>query len=164
MIKWAYVEDGEVKELLATLPNNWRNISNFYTLDSDEEALNNLSWYRVVDARPVLNSNQQYTNQTYNIDLENKHVIINADVIGIPIDYLFIRNNALQQIREQRNNILRDCDWTQLADIREVNTPEWCKAWVDYRQRLRDLPGIYEALPIEEAIDLSQVDYYSGRP
>jgi hypothetical protein len=39
-----------------------------------------------------------------------------------------------QVVRSQRNQMLKDCDWTQLAD-----SPVNKKAWATYRQALRDL-------------------------
>ena len=37
-------------------------------------------------------------------------------------------------VRSQRNQILKDCDWTQLADAPVDKT-----AWATYRQELRDI-------------------------
>lgn len=40
-----------------------------------------------------------------------------------------------EEIRELRNELLRECDWTQLGDI-----PTETKAiWTEYRQNLRDI-------------------------
>lgn len=41
-----------------------------------------------------------------------------------------------QEMREQRNQILSTCDWTQLPDA-----PVGQAAWATYRQALRDLPS-----------------------
>lgn len=48
-----------------------------------------------------------------------------------------IANEVLAtNIREKRNNLLRESDWTQVKDIPEsVST-----AWATYRQLLRDIP------------------------
>ena len=43
---------------------------------------------------------------------------------------------AMAQIRGQRNQLLKDCDWTQIADCTADKT-----AWATYRQALRDLPS-----------------------
>ena len=42
----------------------------------------------------------------------------------------------MAQIRSQRNQLLKDCDWTQVADCTADKT-----AWATYRQALRDLPS-----------------------
>lgn len=39
------------------------------------------------------------------------------------------------QVRAQRNILLADCDWTQLADA-----PVDAAAWATYRQELRNVP------------------------
>ena len=50
-------------------------------------------------------------------------------------------------LREIRNWYLQQCDWTQAQDIRAIRGEQWCSAWDNYRQQLRDLPknvsGIY---------------------
>lgn len=40
------------------------------------------------------------------------------------------------KVREQRNKLLAECDWTQLAD-----SPVDKAAWATYRQALRDIPA-----------------------
>ena len=42
------------------------------------------------------------------------------------------------QIRIERNVLLSESDWTQLADV--VMSAKQKKAWTKYRQDLRDLP------------------------
>ena len=42
-------------------------------------------------------------------------------------------------LREVRDWYLRESDWTQSADIRAIRGVDWCTAWDNYRQELRDL-------------------------
>ena len=44
--------------------------------------------------------------------------------------------------REQRDQLLKDSDWTQIDDYSLV-TPEEKALWAEYRQALRDLPDTY---------------------
>ena len=46
------------------------------------------------------------------------------------------KDSAMANIRGQRNQLLKDCDWTQIADCTADKT-----AWATYRQALRDLPS-----------------------
>lgn len=50
-------------------------------------------------------------------------------------------------LREIRNWYLQQSDWTQSQDIRAIRGEDWCNAWDNYRQELRNLPdnvsGIY---------------------
>lgn len=78
-------------------------------------------------------------------------IIINEDesiIEGIyHIDnYKIIDGTALEQIidfwikvRNQRNRLLIESDWTQLSDIPEQTKDKW----IEYRQELRDLPQTY---------------------
>lgn len=43
-------------------------------------------------------------------------------------------NAQAAQVRAQRNQLLADCDWTQLPDA-----PVDAQAWATYRQELRDI-------------------------
>jgi len=47
------------------------------------------------------------------------------------------KDSAMAQIRGQRNQLLKDCDWTQIADCTIPKKAEWAT----YRQALRDLPA-----------------------
>ncbi len=46
------------------------------------------------------------------------------------------KDSAMANIRGQRNQLLKDSDWTQIADCTADKT-----AWATYRQQLRDLPS-----------------------
>jgi hypothetical protein len=48
-------------------------------------------------------------------------------------------NEPMRVVREVRNYLLQQSDWTQGADIRLLRGSEWCNAWDTYRQLLRDL-------------------------
>lgn len=47
------------------------------------------------------------------------------------------KDSAMAQIRGQRNQLLKECDWTQIADCTIPKKTEW----TTYRQTLRDLPS-----------------------
>jgi hypothetical protein len=47
------------------------------------------------------------------------------------------KDSAMDQIRGQRNQLLKDCDWTQITDCTILKKAEWAT----YRQALRDLPS-----------------------
>lgn len=46
------------------------------------------------------------------------------------------KDSALGQLREQRNQLLAACDWTQISDCTVDK-----QAWATYRQALRDFPA-----------------------
>jgi hypothetical protein len=52
--------------------------------------------------------------------------------------YVPTNEELLSQIRAKRNQLLSECDWTQLPDI--SLTEEQKTSWKQYRQALRDMP------------------------
>ena len=54
----------------------------------------------------------------------------------IPDEYL------LERMRNHRNHLLKESDWTQVADA-----PVDQQAWATYRQALRDFPASWTAGP-----------------
>ena len=47
------------------------------------------------------------------------------------------KDSAMANIRGQRNHLLKECDWTQIADCTIPKKAEWAT----YRQTLRDFPA-----------------------
>lgn len=76
--------------------------------------------------------------------INGKHVYIEP----VPPTQEEINEQMLNNIREQRNYLLSECDWTQLNDCRlsESKKLEWTK----YRQALRDFPS---------TVDLNNIVY-----
>lgn len=52
----------------------------------------------------------------------------------------------MKELRQERDKLLMESDWTQSRDLTLTNDEEW----LDYRKALRDLP---------QTADLSNVDY-----
>ena len=52
----------------------------------------------------------------------------------------FRKRKELENIRNRRNRLLKESDWTSL---RSLDTGEVDQEWVDYRNALRDLPQNY---------------------
>jgi len=47
------------------------------------------------------------------------------------------KDSAMSQLRATRNQLLKECDWTQIADCTIPKKAEWAT----YRQTLRDFPS-----------------------
>lgn len=58
-------------------------------------------------------------------------------------------------IRTKRTDLLKESDWTQLPDVKDIDVV----AWADYRQLLRDVPS---SLEIEFEKELE--DYFPTQP
>ena len=46
----------------------------------------------------------------------------------------------LTELRVIRDQLLTSCDWTQLPDVQDKFTSSKKEEWIEYRQKLRDLP------------------------
>tara|TARA_R110001592_G_scaffold74853_1_gene227021 strand:+ start:4051 stop:4269 length:219 start_codon:yes stop_codon:yes gene_type:complete len=55
---------------------------------------------------------------------------------------------TLNSIRLDRDRRLKSSDWTQTLD--NQLTEEQQEQWKIYRQKLRDMPSVYEQNPVEE--------------
>lgn len=133
-MNYILVENGQIVGNPTQLPKNWANVSNFYLLDN--QTLKQYGWYpyRFVEAQK--NENQYYDGSDFVIE-ENEVV-----------EYQKVRNKTQQEIedetegmwraiRDRRNELLLECDWTQLADSPLTNQKQ--TEWQIYRQSLRDI-------------------------
>lgn len=133
-MKYIYVEDNKIAGNPEELPKNWKNVSNFYLLD--DEQLKNYGWFpfRFVEAEIL--PNQFYDGSDFVVE-ENEVV-----------EYQKVRNKTPQEIEQEnedtwtsirysRNELLTECDWTQLSDSPLTNQKK--QEWIVYRQALRDI-------------------------
>jgi hypothetical protein len=71
-----------------------------------------------------------------NPTLENNEWVMTWEVTPASVEEIAERlERKSVDTRQQRNQLLADCDWTQLSDA-PVNS----SAWANYRQELRDIP------------------------
>jgi len=133
-MKYARVENNQVVDHNRDLPKNWQNFSNFYLFDN--ETLKEYGWYpfRFVEAPNMENS-----------VISGSYFEIGDDEV---VEYQTRRaktEEEIQQeneykwieIRERRNRLLFESDWTQLPD--SPLSEEKRQEWRIYRQELRDI-------------------------
>lgn len=133
-MKYARVENNQVLDHNRDLPLNWENISNFYALDN--ETLKEYGWlpFRFVEAPNMDNS-----------VISGSYFEITEDEV---VEYQTRRpktdeeiqeeiESKWREIRERRNRLLFESDWTQLSDS-PLNF-EKKEEWAIYRQELRDI-------------------------
>lgn len=147
MANYALVENNEITERHDLLPVNWRHISGLRLAKDDEEFLNSLGWYTVTKVPLFAEEGKQYIDG-YEYKFEDNTVyetpiIKNADIQPEPTpktpEELF--DIALNELREKRDLLLTQSDWTQLADVQSLYSIQWKTNWANYRQELRDLPN-----------------------
>jgi hypothetical protein len=161
MANWAYVENNTVKERHDFLPKSWKNVSRLDKLIDDVNLLNNLGWFKVEKEY------QDYDNSTqriigYNYEFTDNKVIESLqleDYIEEKPTFEKLKETFLNDLREKRNELLRESDWSQSTDIQNLIDDETKNAWINYRQTLRNLPKVYES---NEVLDLNQVEWPDG--
>ena len=160
MANYAHIEADRVTGVYDLIPENWRNISNFYVLyESEPELVYTMGWRTLIKTDIVYDPEvQRLGDPTYRI--VNGEVIEDQTIIDniIPVEptartysdaeLLTILNNrhqtAISKLRSNRDQLLRDTDYTQLADIILLLGTTLTANFVVYRQALRDLPSLYE--------------------
>ena len=71
-----------------------------------------------------------------NPTLENNEWVMTWEVTPASVEEIAERlERKSAEMRQQRNQLLAECDWTQLSDA-----PVDAGAWATYRQELRDIP------------------------
>lgn len=158
MSRYAQVENGSIITLADFLPKNYKNISRFDLLPAD--SLKQYGWYTIINKDVNYDSTTHYVS-TKRIYYENDNVY-SEDIIvekessfiqehqQIELSeeekqkaFLATRDSFFNELRIQRNNALKQSDWTQVFDLQEIKSNEWKNAWKTYRQQLRDLPEQY---------------------
>ena len=130
-----YVNNGNPTGYPKELPKSFENVSNFHTLSDDR--LREYGWYPV---RFVPNPNKTETS----IVTGQKFVVEGNEIV----QYEQVREKTQEEldvelqnqwdgVRSERNRLLYECDWTQLADA--PLTVEERTLWSTYRQLLRDI-------------------------
>jgi hypothetical protein len=164
MAAWGYVSNGQVIEVYDVLPTNWRNISNFYLLQDQPEPLKSLSWFPVVNiTQPCNPLTETYGPVEYSFNAHQQVILQQAPVIPSPQPitqeqvFQHERHSFLDQLQEQRQIRLQQCDWTRLDDVQSEHTAEWNDAWLEYRRALRAIVDVYTNPPYDLITDISQV-------
>lgn len=142
MAKYAYVEGLSVIQVTDGLPTNWRNISNFYTLEGDTAALNSLGWYNVVENIPEYDPSAQALNSpTYNFN--GTEVIQSQEVFDLPVTEDPVASFQWAVIRQTRDELMSNFEWRYTRYDREVRlnvTPTDTIESLDaYMQALADI-------------------------
>jgi len=164
MAKWGYVSNGSVEEAYDALPENWRNISNFYLYENDPSGLIALGWYPVVDVtQPLDPLTETYGPVEYTWDIQQALIFQQAPVIPSPNPitpeqwWQMQRDSFLRQLDSQRLQKLQASDWTQLGDVILEHDQAWVDSWRAYRSQVRNIVSVYSNPPYQDVIDINQV-------
>ena len=133
-MKYAYVENGQVKDIRQSLPNIWNNISNFNTLD--DNTVKQFGWLKYTFVEGQIGDDYVITGSNFEI-LEDEVIEHQITRLKTNEETENDKQNKWKDIREERNKKLEKCDWTQLADSPLTNQKQ--TEWQIYRQELRDI-------------------------
>jgi hypothetical protein len=65
------------------------------------------------------------------------------------------KDYSINKLRDERDILLKACDWTQIIDVSLANKDEW----LTYRQALRDLPATTPNVITDVGGNLIDVEY-----
>jgi len=133
-VDYIQVENDGVKGHPQTLPKNWANVSNFYLLEDDQ--LHLYGWYPVRFVPAKKTDNDIVTGQSFVI--EGNEVVQYEQIREKTYSELEQEtNNMWENVRNERNELLVQCDWTQISDSPLILEKK--NEWKIYRQELRDI-------------------------
>lgn len=93
------------------------------------------AWWPEVDQSPALAQYEKYGDETLTIDTANKQVLVTRAVVPFSQEEIdAVSAEQAASVRAQRNSLLSQSDWTQVADA-----PVDKAVWATYRQELRDV-------------------------
>jgi len=133
-MRYVYVQNGQMVDGPRMIPINWKNISNFNTLDND--SLKSYGWYPYRFVEAPLGENDKITGSYFEVG-EDEVVEYQTAAPKSESEIQELINQQWIHIRSQRNIYLSESDWTQLSD--SPLTQEKKIEWSTYRQELRDI-------------------------
>lgn len=147
MANWVLIEGGEIKEYHDLLPKNWKHYSGLDLSFDNENFLNNLGWFKVIKEDFNLNSQIEKLSG-FRYEIRDNQVFEYPIIIQLTqgeIDSIKNQNFVLflSSLRSERDQKLKESDWTQMSDVVKTKSLEWNNAWSNYRQELRDLPASF---------------------
>lgn len=86
------------------------------------------------DAIPVEPDEHMYLIDQVNN--HNKEIVVNDGKLTLQ-EVVLSDSEAASHVRQERDNLLRNCDWSQLPDVKESTRT----LYQSYRQDLRDIPS-----------------------
>lgn len=141
MTIYAVVENQQIIEVHYSLPINWRNTTGFYHIGDDPEVLKTFGWYIVDVTTPEYDQQTQMLGDIGSpvYDSERDKVTATYDIKLIQVEPpTELQRRFMILVRDTRDYLITQSDWTMLSDVVKIKSPEWVLAWETYRQALRD--------------------------
>jgi hypothetical protein len=131
MANYAHIVDGNIEGVYDLIPNNWKNISNFYAL-TEEERLS-FGWYTLVKAYP------EYNPETQKIDNPRQYFTDGVayetmDIIELPKSVIY--EPSPEDIQLQQELRTRD-QWNLIRGERDTKMKDFEWRYTRYDRQLR---------------------------
>jgi hypothetical protein len=161
MANWVHIENNEITGQYDLLPKNWKNISGLNLAADDLPFLKSVGWYPVTKQSETWNDLTHYVSG-YDYEIRENDVlesIILSEKQPEPQEeFSTLKYKFIEQLRSKRNELLANCDWTQLQDVQNFFDETTKNKWIVYRQALRDIVEEYSE---NEIVDITQVNWPS---
>jgi hypothetical protein len=161
MANWVHIENNEITGQYDLLPKTWKNISGLNLAADDLPFLKSAGWYPVTKQSETWNNLTHYVSG-YDYEVRENDVlesIILSEKQPEPQEeFSTLKYKFIEQLRSKRNELLANCDWTQLQDVQNFFDETTKNKWIVYRQALRD---IIEEYSENEIVDIAQVNWPS---
>lgn len=155
MANYAYIENDNIIGVHDSLPENWRNISNFFALENDPEYLKSLGWHKIEKVIPEYDPEYQKLDDMFHwidngVVYESRHVIDYRTPYVAPSEAeleeqrLSHLNQQWANIRKVRDQLMADFQWRYSRYEREIRlnvpTTDTLANMDAYMQALADVP------------------------
>lgn len=145
MANYAHVENDQITGVYDSLPENWRNVSNFYALQGDTQTLESLGWFEIDKVVPEIDpSNQVLGPATH--EIVNGRVVETYSVIDVLPPEPPAPLSADDQwvlIRSQRDQLMDAFEWRYTRYARQqrlgLETTDDIQSLDAYMQALADI-------------------------
>jgi len=161
MANWVHIENNEITGQYDLLPKTWKNISGLNLAADDLPFLKSAGWYPVTKQSETWNDLTHYVSG-YDYEIRENDVlesIILSEKQPEPVEeFSTLKYRFIEQLRNKRNELLANCDWTQLQDVQNFFDETTKNKWIVYRQALRDIVEDYSE---NEIVNIEQVNWPS---
>jgi hypothetical protein len=161
MANWVHVENNEITGQYDLLPKNWKNISGLNLAADNLPFLKSAGWYPVTKQSETWNDLTHYVSgYDYEIREDDvlESIILTERQPEPQEEFSTLKYRFIEQLRNKRNELLANSDWTQLQDVQNSFDETTKNKWVVYRQALRDIVEDYLE---NEIVNIEQVNWPS---
>ena len=161
MANWVHIENNEITGQYDLLPKTWKNISGLNLAADDLPFLKSVGWYPVTKQNELWNDTTHYVSG-YDYEIRENDVLENIILTERQPEpqeeFSTLKYRFIEELRNKRNELLKNSDWTQLQDVQNSFDESTKNKWIVYRQALRDIVEQYSE---NEVVNIAEVNWPS---